>query len=117
MPEVLHITTLKEWLAAKKFGSYVAGSLTSEGFIHCSTPDQVLRVADTYFVGQRGLVLLIIDTSHLKSEIRWEPGTNGHEEIFPHVYGPINLEAVVSVITFAPGMDGRFKLPPGYYHE
>jgi uncharacterized protein (DUF952 family) len=108
---IFHLTSRTSWLAAQKAGAYTADSLAGEGFIHCSRVDQVLRVADTFFAGQHGLAILTIDLSRLTSELRWEPGTDLVTELFPHVYGPINLDAVVLVSDFEPGADGRFHLP------
>jgi uncharacterized protein (DUF952 family) len=111
MDFIFHITTRTSWSTAKKSGGYNADSLMKEGFIHCSKTNQILRVAYTYYANQRGLVLLEIDASKLKPEVRWEPGTDKQDELFPHIYGPLNLEAVVQVINFEIGKDGRFSLP------
>jgi uncharacterized protein (DUF952 family) len=108
---ILHLTFLTGWLAAQNSGIYAADTLESEGFIHCSTRQQVLCVANALFAGQHGLVLLVVDPLRLKPEVRWEPGADQPEELFPHVYGPINLEAVVKVLDFEPGPDGLFILP------
>ena len=111
MTEILHVASRTDWLDAKNSGNYTADTLATEGFIHCSRREQVLRVANAVFAGQRGLVLLVIDPRRLSPEVRWEPGADRPEELFPHVYGPINLEAVVRVLDFEPGPDGRFMLP------
>ncbi|MDI6768492.1 MAG: GNAT family N-acetyltransferase [Anaerolineales bacterium] len=111
MTLILHITSRASWLAAKKSGNYAADTLKTEGFIHCSTREQILRVANSIFAGQRGLVLLVIDPRRLRPEVRWEPGADKPEELFPHVYGVINLDAVVEVTDFEPGADGLFVLP------
>jgi uncharacterized protein (DUF952 family) len=108
---ILHATTQKAWSAAQKSGQFAADSLAGEGFIHCSKADQILRVADLFFTGQHGLVLLAIDPGLLNPELRWEPGVDLATELFPHVYGPINLDAVVNVLAFEPGPDGKFHLP------
>jgi len=108
---IYHITSQASWSAARKFGVYSADSLMSEGFIHCSEMDQILRVADGYFAGKHGLVILEVDQSRLKSEVHWEAGTDKADELFPHIYGPLNLEAVVRVLDFEPGTDGKFHLP------
>jgi len=108
---IFHLTSRTSWLAAQKAGAYIADSLAGEDFIHCSKVDQILRVADTFYAGQYGLALLTIDPSRLTSELRWEPGTDLTTELFPHVYGPINLDAVVLVSDFEPGADGKFHLP------
>ena len=57
-------------------------------------------------------MLLEIDPTRLKPEVRWEPGTDKADELFPHVYGPINLDGVMGVLDFEPGQEGRFTLPP-----
>jgi uncharacterized protein (DUF952 family) len=108
---ILHATTRSAWSAAQARGQYSADSLAGEGFIHCSKVDQVLRVANTFFAGQAGLVLLVIDPRRLSSELRWDPGTDLATELFPHIYGPINLDAVQQVLDFEPDSDGKFHLP------
>ena len=90
---------------------YAPEGLAKDGFIHCSLAGQAVRVAETFYAGQHGLVLLVIDPAALKSEVRWEPGTDKPEESFPHVYGPIDLASVVGVLPFEPGPDGHFSLP------
>jgi uncharacterized protein (DUF952 family) len=85
--------------------------LAGQGFIHCSTVDQILRVADSFYTGQSGLVLLLLDPRLLKAELRWEPGADLASELFPHIYGPINQDAVLQVLDFEPAADGKFYLP------
>lgn len=104
---IYHITTQDAWTAAQAGGEYRAPSLAAQGFIHCSTADQVIRVADNLFAGQRGLVLLHIAPDKLAAKVVYE-NLEGGSELFPHVYGPINLEAVERVTPFEPGPDGRF---------
>jgi uncharacterized protein (DUF952 family) len=115
---ILHLVSNDAWLASVKQGVYHADSLSKEGFIHCSKLSQIVGVANTFYHGQHGLVLLVIDPSKLKPELKWEPPAepepnHAHEgELFPHVYGPLNLDAVVKVLPFEPGADGSFSLPP-----
>lgn len=117
---ILHITTREAWEAAQISGEYRAASLEHEGFIHCSTADQVLRVANALFAGARDLVLLHIDPAALHAPLRYEPPAHTPDqpvetagtERFPHVYGPINLEAVVRVTDFTPDAGGRFTHIP-----
>jgi uncharacterized protein (DUF952 family) len=109
---ILHAVSRAAWSAAQGQGAFTADSLAGEGFIHCSKRGQILRVANLLYRGQPGLVLLVIDPRRLTSELRWEPGVDLAAELFPHVYGPINLEAVVNVLDFEPGPDGSFAMPP-----
>ena len=109
---ILHAAPRTAWSTAQGQGAYAADSLAGEGFIHCSKVEQILRVANMLYRGQHGLVLLVIDPGRLTSELRWEPGVDLSAERFPHVYGPINLEAVTRVLDFEPGPDGTFSLPP-----
>jgi 2-C-methyl-D-erythritol 4-phosphate cytidylyltransferase len=106
---ILHITRRGNWEQAKSVRLYRGDTLDSEGFIHCSTENQVLTVANTSFRGQRDLVLLCIDLDKVGSEVRFE-GPSA-DELFPHIYGPLNLDAIFNVLDFEPGKDGKFQLP------
>ena len=108
---IYHITSRTSWSAAQKSGEYSADSLMSQGFIHSSKLDQILRVAIAFYGNRHGLVILVIDPSKLKPEVRWEAGTDKTDELFPHIYGHLNLEAVDRVLDFEPGPDGIFHLP------
>jgi uncharacterized protein (DUF952 family) len=115
---VLHITTRKAWIDATRAAAYSAPSLEDEGFIHASTLKQVLPVAARFYRGQTGLVLLEIDPARLSSDLKWEPPTGGplpgvpERDAFPHIYGPINLDAIVQVLDFEADANGDFSLPP-----
>jgi uncharacterized protein (DUF952 family)/uridine phosphorylase len=106
----MHITTYQAWVQAQQRGHYQTPSLQQEGFIHCSTPRQTLGVANSMFHGERGLVLLCIDEDKVASAISYEDCYETGQE-FPHIYGPLNLEAVVRVVPFTPDADGKFALP------
>ena len=97
MPIIYHITTAVEWKAAQEKGYYEAPSLKIEGFIHCSEQNQVAGVLERYFEDKTGLVKLVIDTGKLTSRYvqEWSPSTM---DTFPHIYGPINIDAVVDII-------------------
>ena len=105
---IYHITSQKKWLAALEFGEYLDESLANEGFIHCSSRTQVEATANRYFSGQTGLVLLEIDPALCASEIRYE--ISG-DELFPHIYGPLNLDAMKDVFAFDPDDEGEFHFP------
>jgi uncharacterized protein (DUF952 family) len=114
---IYHITTRRVWREAWQRGEYRAESLETAGFIHCSTNRQVVPVAEKYYKGQRGMFLLMIDPVLLSSELKWEPPSGGalagvpEEDVFPHVYGPINLDAIVKVFDLTMNPDGKFDLP------
>ena len=110
MALILHITQRDAWEAARQAGSYTAPSLAKQGFIHCSRPDQVTKVADFLFGGQQDLVLLCIDTDCLTAPLRFESPA-GSENVFPHIYGPLNIDAVLEVLDFPPNEGGSFALP------
>lgn len=106
---IYHITSGSEWQKALQDGQYSAPSLSQEGFIHASTGEQVAGTANLFFQGQRELVLLVVDTSRLLVEVRFDAvHAHGIEQFFPHIYGPINLDAVVEVLEFRPSSDGQF---------
>ena len=98
MPVIFHVTTTAEWEAAKAKGVYTTPSLQAEGFIHCSADDaQVAGVLERYFSGKQDLLRLVIDTDKLNSRFiyEWSPST---ADTFPHIYGPVNLDAVIDTI-------------------
>ncbi len=115
---IYHITSKQECTFAQQSGAYTAPSLESEGFIHCSTDRQVLEVANAFYRGRNDLVLLVIDEKRIESQVKWEapagPPAEGisKSDAFPHVYGPINLDAVISVLDFPPDADGGWQSLP-----
>lgn len=96
MPIIYHVTTAADWNEARSKGFYEHPSLKEEGFIHCSQDHQVAGVLERYFAGKTDLVKLIIDTDKLTSKyiFDWSPST---QDTFPHVYGPVNADAVIGV--------------------
>lgn len=96
-----------EWTAAKLTGLYRPEAFDAEGFIHCSTPAQVIAVANRHYPGQSGLVLLYIDSDKVDAEIVYE-NLYGGQELFPHIYGALNVDAVTRVEDFEPDPDGQF---------
>lgn len=117
---IYHLTRRADWSAAQREGIYRGDTLDSQGFIHASTAEQVTRVANAIFKGQTDLVLLCIDEQKAQPKVIFEPPINpatGQPEpnvtdLFPHIYGALNLDAVVRVVDFPPDSDGVFHLPP-----
>ena len=111
---ILHITSRTDWHAARLRGDYRAPSLESEGFIHSSTAKQVLHVANAFYRGKKDLVLLVIDETLLLPEVKWEapagPPAKGisQRDEFPHIYGPLNREAIVEIRPARRAPDGTF---------
>jgi uncharacterized protein (DUF952 family) len=93
MSKIYHITTKSEWQKAIETGAYVAPSLNEEGFIHCCDENQVDFIKEKYYSNSIDLVKLCIDIQKLASQYIFE-WSNSLEQTFPHVYGPINIEAV-----------------------
>lgn len=107
MKKILHIVAKNKYDLGAPL--YEGDTLKTEGFIHCSTPEQVVEVANYMFRGKTGLELLVIDADKVTAPIKYEDAGNG--KLYPHIYGPLNTEAVMFTIDFAPQLDGTFKLP------
>ncbi len=110
MKSLYHITTETEFNAAKPAGKYYSAKFAEEKFIHCSYAHQVVKVANARFAGQKDLVLLEIDPTKLSSPVVDEDLYNANE-LFPHIYGPLELSAVLEVLSFPCGSDKKFALP------
>ncbi len=92
--KIYHIVLPEVWEKFKDEKFYEADSLASEGFIHCSFADQLEAVLQRYYKGTEKVLILTIDVEKLTSKLVEEPSTNN--EIYPHIYGQINLESVIS---------------------
>ena len=105
---LFHIASASDWEGARATGEYrvstLGRSLEEVGFVHCCGPGQVAGVAERFFRGVPGLVLLTVDPARVPAEIRLEV-PEGATEAFPHVYGPIPVTAVTDV--------QPFEAPPG----
>ena len=110
MRYIVHLTTRRAWDHAKLAGHYNGDTLETEGFIHCSNLDQVIRVANTRFHSRGDLVLLWVDRTLVKATIR-EENLEGGDDLFPHVYGPLDIDSVIAVFDFPPNDNGNFTLP------
>lgn len=108
---IFHITRRQDWEQALIKGVYRALSLATEGFIHCSTDEQVVGVANRFYRGQTDLVLLSIDVQRIQSPIKYEAPAEAPDssERFPHIYGPLHTDAVVNITPLLPDEQGQFK--------
>jgi uncharacterized protein (DUF952 family) len=112
---IYHITTQSAWATAQATGQVETESLSSEGFIHCSRQGQLLAVADRFFPGASGLIVLGVNEEAvapwLVNEGPAGPGEPFAQDVFPHVYGPIPISAVVAAAPLDAGVDGHFVWP------
>ena len=106
---IYHIISRSDWEEAAGGECYRGDTLDTEGFIHCSTAEQVVDTANILFSGHEDLLLLEIDEERLSAEVRYEDAGDGR--LFPHIYSPMEIAAVVKVIDFPLEADGRFTLP------
>jgi uncharacterized protein (DUF952 family) len=95
VPVIYKLLRAAEWTAAQALGRY-DGSVVDrrDGFIHFSSREQVVETAARHFTGQTGLALLTVDPNRLGGDLRWEVSRG--EALFPHLYGPLNVDAVVA---------------------
>jgi len=107
---ILHTLKKSDWEKYRNNRTYGRFSLDQCGFIHCSAVKEVVDVANSHFSGMEAVVLLCIDPSKVTAQIKWEDLDNCGTK-FPHIYGELNLDAVVEVIDFPTGDDGTFILP------
>ena len=94
---IYHITTSTDWIAQQHSPTYEAASLATEGFIHLSQNEQVAGVLERYYQNVPDLLVLHVDPAKLTADLRYEAATNN--ELFPHVYGPLNKDAIVNIET------------------
>lgn len=113
---ILHLVKRGEWQAAAARGAYAPASLSAEGFIHCSTAAQLLDTANIFYRGQSDLVVVCIDEQRLAAALKYEAPAAAHDARaaarFPHLYGPLNLDAVTATVDFPCAADGTFRMPP-----
>ncbi len=113
MKYLYHIAIKEDWQRAKSNNTYtnstLGKSLDNVGYIHLSYAHQVKLVADFIYKGMSGLVLLKIDPSKLTSRVVVED-VEGTDEKFPHLYGPLNLDAVIDISEFIPSGNGTFDI-------
>jgi len=109
---IFHIARPADWEQAEAEGAYTVSTkgrtLTQEGFIHASDKHQVAVVANAFYRADEGLLVLVIDTELLDAEVRYEP-VPGSDAPYPHIYGPINPDAVVEVLPLERSEDGEYR--------
>jgi uncharacterized protein (DUF952 family) len=107
---IYKISPASAWREAERQGAF-RGSPDDirDGFIHFSTPSQVAETARKHFFGQAGLFLIAVDADALGDALRWEPSRN--DELFPHLYGELDLGAVIGVQEMQVRSDGTHDIP------
>jgi len=112
--ELFHITERATWQAAQRAREYRTStrgvSLEEQGFIHCSLPHQLRHVAELFYGDAEDLVVLVIDGDRLLAPVRYEAPEPGADR-YPHIYGPLPIEAVTAVLPVARDATGRLLLP------
>ena len=109
MPTIFHLITETDWQTAGPAGEWRPPSLADEGFVHCSKDqDQLFRVAQRLYAGRDDLLALELDTAKLTHSVITEPSRSG--ELYPHIYGPLELAAVQQVWRLTPDANGNFTL-------
>jgi|SRR5690625_379632 len=106
---IFHVTTDEYFSAHKSFNNYKPETLDTKGYIDCSKGSQIEETANRIFSGENELLLLIIDLSTLSAEVKYETDRQTSEK-FPHIYGPLNMDAVMDKFTIHAEEDGRFKI-------
>ena len=111
MPLIYKICPAALWRQAQSDGTFRGSPVDlADGFIHFSTAAQARKTAAKHFAGQRDLVLVAIDSEKLGNDLKWEPSRGG--ALFPHLYAPLDVKAVTSVVPLPLGADGRHVFPP-----
>jgi len=109
---IYHILNRQAWEAAQVQGQYKPQAFEADGFIHCSDLNQLLGVANRFYANEKDLLVLCIAQDKTDLELRYE-NLEGGEELFPHLYGVLKLDAVVEILAFGTDAQGVFHLPPG----
>jgi uncharacterized protein (DUF952 family) len=107
---IYKICPASAWREAERQGVYRGSADDArDGFIHFSTASQVAETAKKHFFGQTGLFLIAVDADKLGQALRWERSRNN--ELFPHLYGELDLGAVTGVLNMHARSDGGHDIP------
>jgi uncharacterized protein (DUF952 family) len=110
VPRIYKICSASAWREAERQGVFRGSADDArDGFIHFSSAPQVAETARKHFFGQRGLFLIEVDADALGERLRWERSRN--DELFPHLYGELDLGAVRAVVNLHARSDGTHDIP------
>lgn len=108
MTLIYKIAPANQWAEAEQAGRFAGSPVDlADGFIHFSTRAQAEETAARHFAGMDDLLLIAVDAERLGEALKWEPSRGG--ALFPHLYGPLPLDAVVSTTPLRLGPDGRHR--------
>ncbi|MFC4126768.1 DUF952 domain-containing protein [Nocardia rhizosphaerae] len=110
---LVHLCSSEEWAQARRAGERRPPSLAESGFVHLSTPAQAHLPANRLFAGRTDLLVLWLDPARFTGEVKWEPGVPGDPAamLFPHLYAPLPVAAVLAAVPYRPGPGGEFGPP------
>lgn len=108
---IYKIATRAQWLEAEQNGVFCGAPVDlADGYIHFSTGRQVRKTAALHFAGQEELLLITVQADKLGNGLKWEPSRGG--DLFPHLYGELSLDAVMSIAALPLDQDGNHEFPP-----
>lgn len=106
-PHIYLLISDADYRAAVEKGTLYEDSLETQGFIHASPADQLTRVANKYYLDVEDVRVMVVTTAQVDAIVKWEPATGG---LYPHIYGPLNMDAVDYVVPVSPGADGMYDI-------
>lgn len=107
---IFHLTTADQWAAAATAGELRPAGFAEEGFVHCSTLEQLTGTIERHFAGVDELLVLELDPGALAADLRWEESHPG--EVFPHLYRPLRAGDVTAEHPWRRSPAGSVALPP-----
>jgi len=114
MKTIVCITTKELWQKAQESGEYtnstIHSSLEEVGFIHCTSPHQTMEIIPR-FSGEKDVMLLFVDVDKVKPPVKFEPTASGRPGLFPHIYGPLNVDTVYKTVNVQKDNSGNFIAP------
>lgn len=104
-------TEIKNWPEIQKSGIYKPDSLDTEGFVHCTRASQMFFVANKFF-NREHMILWLVDPTLLTAPVKYEGKLNSN--LYPHIYGPLNVSAIIDTKEMMPSADGTYEIPSDF---